>query len=681
MLRRVWIAGLLITSVLILYMGRLVWLQLIPGSAPASSHLNSSKHTNWQRLSVAQRQRHLLLDTGRGDFYDRYGSPITGETYSAVAFFPVRADVRGSNEALTELSELLGVTLQQLIQKWDKVREPVFWKVAGQRQPMRLTEEQALRIAKMPVSGVRVLPYRNRYLQQFDAKHLIGFTSQHPEWLEAMHPKELKSGKRKLTEQVGGAGLEKSLDKLLRGIGETSVSYFIDGRDVPLQGLDVRIRQPSNRYYPLRVMTTIDLKLQNEIEAYADSEGLKQGAIVVLDANNADIVAMVSRPKLTPDQFESSDGSEWVNHALKTEAPGSVFKLVTEAAALESGVVGKHEKFFCNGEYGKYGLSCWKEGGHGIISLQEGLAQSCNIVFATIAERLRADQLQRTADILGIGHKAGWHRDRSFGPFDVPLRLLGEEEAGRLFAGVGAMQGDMVKRGPQANELGQGKSHVKRGSQANESGQGKNDVKRDKYGQVGEVMDDTKRDMSRLSEAVASNAKRAAVLSAIDGGVLAQSGIGQRDVRMSPLQVANLIVTLLNEGRVMEPRLVSEIRYANGQRMVKLPAQRAQKGGGRIRPATAHVLLRGMQAVVDHGTGRSIRQGQWAVAGKSGTAQTTQAGIARNHQWFAGYGPLKSPRYAIAVLAENRSPGSAHQATKLFRGVMEIAADSKEGPH
>lgn len=113
MLRRVWIAGLLITSLLLLYLGRLVWLQLIPGSAPASSYSNSSKQADWQRLSVAQRQRHLLLDTGRGDFYDRYGTPITGETYSALAFFPVRADVRGSSEALRELSKLLGTTSDQ----------------------------------------------------------------------------------------------------------------------------------------------------------------------------------------------------------------------------------------------------------------------------------------------------------------------------------------------------------------------------------------------------------------------------------------------------------------------------------------------------------------------------------------------------------------------------------------
>jgi cell division protein FtsI/penicillin-binding protein 2 len=57
------------------------------------------------------------------------------------------------------------------------------------------------------------------------------------------------------------------------------------------------------------------------------------------------------------------------------------------------------------------------------------------------------------------------------------------------------------------------------------------------------------------------------------------------------------------------------------------------------------------------------------------TAEAERAGIARNHQWFAGYGPVAKPRYAIAVLVENQAPGSANRATKLFRGIMNIAAE------
>jgi cell division protein FtsI/penicillin-binding protein 2 len=725
MFKRIWVAACIISFIMFIYIGRLAWLQLMPGSSSAAVLSPQASRGGWQRLSVLQRQRNLVLDTGRGDFYDRHGVPITGETYSAVALFPVRKDTRGDMKDLGELSALLGINVEQLQQKWDAVREPVFWEADGQQHPLRLSDAQAKRIKELRLNGIRVLPYRNRYLPQFDAKHVIGFTSQHPEWLQAEHADELASGKRKLAEQVGGAGLEKSLDKLLHGVGATSVSYFIDGQNAPMHGLDMRITEPGNPYYPLKAMTTIDLKLQNEIEDYVDKQGMKEGAIVVLDANNADIVAMVSRPQLKPGQFQSSDGSEWSNHALKAVAPGSVFKLVTEAAALETGVASQHETFTCNGEYGKYGLSCWKEGGHGRLTLQEGLAQSCNIAFATIAERLKASELQQVADALGVGRQAGWHRDHAFGPFGGPLRLLEEEEGGQLFAAVrssggSAGSGGELQAGLKSGDEGIDRSGGNVGDSGNgvvegsdeksehsgngvndgsdekreHSGNGVNDGSNVNSGHSGNGVNDgsdinsghsgnlEKGEKRSGKQAAAQKARdRAATLAAVDGGVLAQSGIGQRDVRMSPLQAANLIVTLLNDGRVMEPRLVSEIRYANGQRMVKLPAQRAQAINGRIKPATAYALRRGMEAVVDHGTGRSIRQGLWAVAGKSGTAETMRAGIARNHQWFAGYGPVKKPRYAIAVLVENKSPGSSHQATKLFRGVMDIAAriSSQEG--
>ncbi len=597
-LKRIAITGICMSMVLLFFLGRLAWLQLLPGQPGTATH-GASHRESWKRMAVVQRQRSLVLDSGRGDFVDRHGAPITGETYDTVALFPVQRGARGSEEELSRLAVLLGTTYKEFIHRWDGMTEPDFWRHTPDSSPYRLTPEQADAISALKTNGVRILPYRNRYLDSFDAKHVIGFTSQHPEWLMRAHPQDLKDGKRRLTEQVGGAGLEKSLDAFLHGVGETSVSYFIDGRNTPLQGLDLRIVQPKNSYYPLKAVTTIDLALQNDLEAYADRSGLKEGAIVVLDAGNSDIVAMVSRPKL-PASFQLADGSEWVNHALKAVEPGSIYKLVTAAAAMENGVVRKGEKFHCDGEYGRYGLSCWKHGGHGDITLEEGIAQSCNIVFATIAERLRAEQLERTAVALGVKERVGWHNDKAKGLLPSSFRLLEEEERGRLFAG------------------------------------------------------DSK---------------------SVDGGIMAQSGIGQRDVRMTPLQAANLIVTLLHGGRVGEPRLVSGIHYANGGSLMEF-SERMDKdlGGTAIHPSTARNLLRSMEDVVEHGTASSIRGGAWKVAGKTGTAETVKDGVQRNHQWFAGYGPVRSPKYAIAVLASNRPVGSRHLATKLFRGAMDIAA-------
>lgn len=603
MKRRIAVIGLLFILILSGFIARLAWLQLTPGYGPKNPAAAMSRGS-WKRMSVMQRERNLVLDSGRGDFVDRHNKPITGETYYTLALFPVDMNagdseqIRNWHQAVQRLAAMLNVSEEELVRWWKELREPSFWHKGKDKLPYRLSEKQLAELAKLHLNGVRALPYRNRYLTDFAAKQAIGFISQHPEHLEIAYAKELETGKRKINELIGGSGLEKSLDDLLHGAGSTSVSYFTDGKKGPLIGLNYRITGPGNPYYPLQVQTTLDLELQNKIEAYVDSKKLKEGAVVVLDAQNGDIAAMISRPQMKPLQLDNE--KEWANHAIQGAVPGSIFKLVTEAAALEAEVTNEKERFTCNGEYGKYGLSCWKEGGHGTITLQEGLAQSCNIVFATIAERLSAEQLQRTAAALGIGKQAGWHAERAFGPFRHPLRPLGEEEAGRLFPASAAVK--------------------------------------------------------------------------TDGGMMAQSAIGQRDVLMTPLQAANLVVTLLNRGRVMEPRLVREIRYANGQRMVTFHAKSASAEEGRIRPATARKLLRGMEAVVDHGTGRSIRQGLWAVAGKSGTAEITRAGAPRVNQWFTGYGPAQKPRYAVAVLAENRPPESSNQATELFRGVMDILA-------
>ncbi len=604
MFKRAAITGVAITIMLLLLLGRLAYVQLMPGISVSMA--GKAARENIKRQAVVQRQRSLVLDSGRGDFVDRFGQPITGESYQALALFPVSREARERGGKIKQLAERLGVAPGVLEQTWNKMTAAELWREGDSKEPFRLSPKQAEEITKLGMDGILVVPYRSRYRSDFEAKHWIGFIGEHPEWLLKTESAAIQEGRRRLDDQVGGSGLEKSLDSIIHGVGKSFVSYFMDGLNNPLHGLSTRFHEPGNPYYPLRVVTTIDLELQNKLEMYADREGLAKGAIVVLDAANGDIVAMVSRPKLNPGQFTTSDGSEWENQALKAVPPGSIYKLVTAAAALEYGKVDQDEVFTCNGHYGKYGLSCWKHGGHGMLTLRKGIAQSCNIVFAAIAERLSGRQLEQMAGMLGMTGQSGWHADESFGPFAKPLRLLEEEQNGRVFAGEGA---DIT-----------------------------------------------------------------------DGGILAQSGIGQRDVRLSPLAAANLIVTLLAEGRVMEPRLVSSIQYANGQTMVKLPRHHHHAGSGRrLSPSTAHVLLQGMKDVVSEGTGSRIKTGTWHLAGKTGTAEATLGGRNIVHQWFAGYGPVESPRYAVSVLASDRAPNSPHQATVLFRGVMEVAAEHEAG--
>lgn len=160
-----------------------------------------------------------------------------------------------------------------------------------------------------------------------------------------------------------------------------------------------------------------------------------------------------------------------------------------------------------------------------------------------------------------------------------------------------------------------------------------------------------------------------------DEGVLIQTSIGQRDVRITPLQAANMMATIVRGGQPGQVRLVSEITYKNGQSFFRFPVQRLEEAG--IDYVTAKKLRRMLRQVVTEGTGKHLAQSPWPIAGKSGTAQTGAGHQERNHLWFAGYAPYDDPRYALCVVAENQSSSGGNRAMEIFRRVVaELAGQS-----
>lgn len=575
--------------------GRLFWIQVVSATSYASRKVNLIGN------SVAQREKGIVLDSGRGDFYDRRMQPLTGQTVQALVVFPVRRGYGGSEAQLDELSRILGVARQ----RWDAfvsgVKEPQFWTGAaasggtGDGTPLALTDRQAEQIRDLNIPGVKVFDYKLRYPADSVARQLIGFIGENPQLIRERYAGQLASGEIALTTPVGGSGLERSFDALIRGIGPTSISFFTDGSKRPLDGLGTRIVSPQNPFYPLKLVTSLDLDIQRKTEALLDRLGFREGAVVVLDAANADVVAMVSRPQYDRQDIHP-ERQDWSNHALKALIPGSVFKTVVAAAALEAHAVEPQETFECDGELGKYGFSCWKKGGHGLITFEEAFAESCNITFAKVMERLTASQLEEAAAKLGLGRTVGWTgsvlRDKAFHQFDA-------EEAGQVFA-------------------------------------------------AGTPKD--------------------------DDGVKVQTAIGQRDVRISPLQAANLVVTLLHHGEVRSPRVVKEVRYRNDRIMLSFPEKTLVSRKDGISRKTADTLLQWMEEVVRDGTGQALQSAKWKLAGKSGTAQVVTAIRPTVNQWFVGYGPVESPRYAVAVVAQDVPADQDNQALQAFKGVMNILA-------
>ena len=152
---------------------------------------------------------------------------------------------------------------------------------------------------------------------------------------------------------------------------------------------------------------------------------------------------------------------------------------------------------------------------------------------------------------------------------------------------------------------------------------------------------------------------------------LAQSAIGQRDVRATPLQMALVAAGVANQGRIMKPHVMKEIRDANGE-VITTPA--ASQWTTATSPEAANTLTQLMIGVVKSGTARSVDLGSTQVAAKTGTAQTVPG---QAHAWMIAFAPADAPTVAVAVIVENQ-PGvgdqtGGHTAGPIVKALLQAA--------
>ncbi|MGD8188909.1 peptidoglycan D,D-transpeptidase FtsI family protein [Brevibacillus ginsengisoli] len=585
--RRAFLSLLLLTFLIAGLMLRLWWIQI------GFTHRFSSHQIDLVKSSIKQRQQTIMLNSGRGEIADKNGQSLTGSAQKALIIFPIAQGGVEGQQTITQVAHLAHLSE-------DKIRQAIY---EGKSPTIirddigtihALSDEQTDAINRLHIPGILALTVTERYPKDGIARQTIGYISQNPQVIKSQYETELLSRQISLETLVGASGLERSFDLFLQGSESSSLSYYVDGKGHPLKGLDVRYKANENAFYPLTLVTTLDLRIQKNLEEIADEVGMKEGSIVVLDADTSDVVALVSRPNYDQSKISLADGG-WQNHAFKQLEPGSVFKTVVAAAALGEGIVSPTDTFLCEGEYGKYGFSCWKKGGHGKLTMKEAFADSCNVAFAQIAKKVGGAKIEEYAKKLGVSTPVGWSTDVLY-KLENFHQLQGEDHGG-VFAPGSSKQ---------------------------------------------------------------------------DEGVLIQTAIGQRDVRMTPLQAANLMATIARGGKPNQVRLVSRITYRNGMTFHHFtPHTLDAKGIDRV---TAMKLMKFMEAVVQQGTGQSLISAAWTVAGKSGTAQTFASGQQMDHQWFAGITPVEKPRYAIAVVVENQSPNAPHKATQVFKKVVDSLA-------
>ncbi len=376
---------------------RLWYLQIIKGE-----DLLKRSENNRIRIREVKAMRGIVLDSRGVVLVENRPS------YDVVIFPEDVKDLRGLVEKLEALYAKVGLTFPL---DYETIREnrrpftPLRVDRNVSREKLALIETHSL---ELPGVGIDVMPVREYYYGESMA-HVIGYIGEvSREELERDKTAGYKSG-----DFIGKFGLERALDPYIRGkAGGEQVEVNVVGRKVKTLG---RVEPVQGH----RVLLTIDSQVQKA--AWTAMEG-KAGAVVALDPRDGSVLALVSRPGFDPNLFNrgvSADVWEKISsnplHPMENRAiagqypPGSTYKLIVAAAALEEGIITPETAFNCPGhfEMGSRTFRCWRKQGHGRVSLHRAIVESCDVYFYNVGKLLGVDRLAEYAQAFGLGARTG----------------------------------------------------------------------------------------------------------------------------------------------------------------------------------------------------------------------------------------------------------------------------------
>ena len=365
----------------------LYYLQIIKG--PFYSDLSS-------RNSI----RLLNISAPRGNIYDRSGKLIAGNTLSFGVFIvPQEAD--DIYAEIEKLSRILGVSKSLLERNYKRNKTASF-------APCELTRGVSKKAAisieesrlEMPGVLVKEIPFRNYYYKEAFS-HVVGYTGE----IGQLELELLKPYGYNIKDLIGKDGVERFCDRMLRG-KNGGMQIQIDNRGRQVKVMSYRKPKDGRDVY-----LTIDADLQKLVYSLFNGE---KGAAVFMDPHNGEIFSLVSSPSYDPNESLSvamrTEESPLLNRAIMgVYPPGSIFKLVTSMAALESKSVTPDTGFVCTGKIniGKDTLNCWNKDGHGYVDMEKAIAWSCNVYFCHAGLLIGADKITEYANLFGLGKRTG----------------------------------------------------------------------------------------------------------------------------------------------------------------------------------------------------------------------------------------------------------------------------------
>lgn len=359
-----------------LLISRLAYLQIIDSSKLAVEGLNG-------------RIQEIPVGVARGAIVDRNGIPLTNTAKRfSVAVFP--AQLGNKRETVEKLADIINEPREGLLNKFNKDERPFKLKTD-------VDIEVANKINAAQIPGVIAVVERVRYSNTSIASHLTGYIN--------------------TADNHGVSGIEKIYDDILRGSEPEYAAVMVDAAQRVIPGLGYKRLRLNNGLSPHNVVLTVDFRIQQVVEQVLDKR-LGKGAVIVMRPSTGEILAMASRPNFNANRVSDylhEESAPLLNRAIAAYQPGSVFKLVVAAAALENEIVKPTDEFFDPGyiDVNNLRFKGWdfEHGGRGYITFAEAMAYSSNPVFIKVGLKLGAKKLVSFAEKLGFGHHTALNFD------------------------------------------------------------------------------------------------------------------------------------------------------------------------------------------------------------------------------------------------------------------------------
>lgn len=414
--RKIWLMFLAVFFVLMFLGGRLVYLMVF-----------CSEYYGQKAEDLHERERDIKA--ARGRIIDATGK-ILATNKSVCTISVIHSQIDEPEKVIAALQKELGLTEEEVRKRVEKVS-------SIERVKTNVDKETGDRIRAYGLSGIKVdEDYKRYYPLDTMASTVLGFTG---------------------ADNQGILGIEVKYDSYLQGTSG-KILTLTDARGIEIENAGETRLEPVNGY---DLYISMDSNIQQYCEQAAEKAYIKKQAdevsVIVMNPQNGEIMAMVNYPEFNlnepftlieemgADGTESADKKQellnrmWRNPCISdTYEPGSTFKIITAAAALEEGVVSLTDQFYCPGYklVEDRRIRCAKTSGHGAETFETGIMNSCNPVFIELGERLGVENYYKYFKQFGLTQKTGidlpgeaatiMHKQENVGPVELATISFGQ---------------------------------------------------------------------------------------------------------------------------------------------------------------------------------------------------------------------------------------------------------------